>query len=110
MALVIISAARAIRAELLARTKRDMGGLSMTKAGTISVLCALELAFATSAFADAARKKVAAPPDVRQAAPLPPVGDSCRSGFVCRQDLFDRNNPNNIRSDYRAPPAQPGQY
>ena len=82
----------------------------MTKAGIITVLCALQLAFATNAFADAARKKVAAPSNVRQAAPLPPVGDSCKSGFICRQDLFDRNNPNNIRSDYPAPPAQPGQF
>ena len=82
----------------------------MTKAGIITVLCAFQLAYATSAFADGARKKVAAPSNVRQAAPWAPVGDSCRSGFICRQDLFERNNPNNIRSDYPAPPAQPGQF
>ncbi|WP_234683928.1 hypothetical protein [Bradyrhizobium monzae] len=35
---------------------------------------------------------------------------SCKSGFVCRQDLFDRNNGNNLRSDWPAPPAQPGQF
>jgi hypothetical protein len=33
-----------------------------------------------------------------------------RSGFILRQDLFDRNNPNNLRSDWPSPPAQPGQY
>jgi hypothetical protein len=33
-----------------------------------------------------------------------------RSGVVLRQDLFDRNNPNNLRSDWPAPPAQPGQH
>jgi hypothetical protein len=27
---------------------------------------------------------------------------------VLRQDLFNRNNPNNLRHDYPAPPGQPG--
>ena len=31
-------------------------------------------------------------------------------GCVLPQDLFDRNNPNNLRSDYPGPPAQPGQF
>jgi hypothetical protein len=31
------------------------------------------------------------------------------SGLI-RQDLFDRNNPNNLRSDWPSPPAQPGQF
>jgi hypothetical protein len=39
----------------------------------------------------------------------PPPADIRPSGIV-RQDLFDRNNPNNRRSDYPAPPAQPGQF
>ena len=30
------------------------------------------------------------------------------AGIVLRQDLFDRNNPNNLRSDWPGPPAQPG--
>lgn len=29
---------------------------------------------------------------------------------VLRQDLFDRNNPNNVRNDYPSAPAQPGQF
>jgi hypothetical protein len=29
---------------------------------------------------------------------------------VVRQDLFDRRNSNNLRSDYAPPPAQPGQH
>jgi hypothetical protein len=29
---------------------------------------------------------------------------------VIRQDLFDRRNPNNLRTDYPAAPAQPGQF
>jgi hypothetical protein len=33
------------------------------------------------------------------------------TGFaVLRQDLFDRYNPNNLRSDWPGPPAQPGQF
>ena len=31
-------------------------------------------------------------------------------GGILRQDLFDRNNPNNLRSDWPSPPAQPGQF
>ena len=30
--------------------------------------------------------------------------------IILRQDLFDRNDPNNLRSDYPSPPAQPGQF
>jgi hypothetical protein len=37
----------------------------------------------------------------------PPVNNST-IGLVLRQDLFDRNDPNNLRSDYPGPPAQPG--
>ena len=32
------------------------------------------------------------------------------SGLVIRQDLFDRRDPNNFRSDWPSPPAQPGQF
>ncbi|MEK9281779.1 MULTISPECIES: hypothetical protein [unclassified Bradyrhizobium] len=35
---------------------------------------------------------------------------SAKRGFALRQDLFDRNNPTNIRSDWPGPPAQPGQF
>lgn len=37
---------------------------------------------------------------------LPP---STRASGVIRQDLFERNNPNNLRSDWPSPPAQPAQ-
>ena len=39
----------------------------------------------------------------------PPSIDARPSGLI-RQDLFDRNNPNNLRSDWPSPPAQPGQF
>jgi hypothetical protein len=40
---------------------------------------------------------------------IPPPIDARTSGLI-RQDLFDRNNPNNLRSDWPSPPAQPGQF
>ena len=52
---------------------------------------------------------VIAPPthDVRK---IPPSIGAPTRGFILRQDLFDRNDPNNLRSDYHGPPAQPGQF
>jgi len=41
--------------------------------------------------------------------PPPPPADLFPFGVV-RQDLYDRNNPNNRRPDYPPPPAQPGQF
>jgi hypothetical protein len=40
---------------------------------------------------------------------MPAPGDVVAPGIL-RQDLFDRRNPNNLRHDYPAPPAQPGQF
>lgn len=79
----------------------------MSKTCLLAVLCALALAMATPAFAKTSRTKVVTIPDVRQAAS---PAASCRNGFICRQDLFDRNNRNNLRSDWPSPPAQPGQF
>jgi hypothetical protein len=45
--------------------------------------------------------------DVRK---IPPSIGAPTRGFILRQDLFDRNDPNNLRSDYHGPPAQPGQF
>jgi hypothetical protein len=39
----------------------------------------------------------------------PAPGDFVAPG-VLRQDLFSRNNPNNLRNDYPSAPAQPGQF
>jgi hypothetical protein len=50
---------------------------------------------------------VAPPYDDRK---IPPSIAALRRGFILRQDLFDRNNPNNLRSDWHSPPAQPGQF
>ena len=45
--------------------------------------------------------------DVRK---VPPSIDAPTRGSILRQDLFDRNNSNNLRSDWHSPPAQPGQF
>jgi hypothetical protein len=65
------------------------------------------LAFPAIAFAQTDQTKVAKAHAVRKS---PPVINTLRGGFILRQDLFDRNNPNNLRSDWPSPPAQPGQY
>jgi hypothetical protein len=71
--------------------------------GTILIVCCA-LAFPAIAFAQTAPTKVAPAYDVRKA---PPAIDAFRGGIL-RQDLFDRNNPNNLRSDWPSPPGQPG--
>jgi len=44
------------------------------------------------------------------AAPTPPAIAIRGNSGILRQDLFDRANPNNARTDWPAPPAQPGQH
>jgi hypothetical protein len=76
----------------------------------LAVSCAL--AFPTVGFAKTAHTKIV-PTHVRK---IPPSIDDPRNAFilrsavVLRQDLFDRNDRNNVRSDWPAPPAQPGQF
>jgi hypothetical protein len=43
-----------------------------------------------------------------EAVRIPPSIEPRPSGLL-RQDLFDRNNPNNLRSDWPSPRAQPSQ-
>jgi hypothetical protein len=62
-------------------------------------------AFPTNSFAQTGHTEVLATRAVRKG---PPTFVTPKSGFILRQDLFDRNNPNNLRSDWPAPPAQPG--
>jgi len=70
------------------------------------VLGAAVAASATTASAQNTRSKTATARDIRT---IPSPVDRGKAGFILRQDLFDRNNPNNSRSDWPAPPAQPGQ-
>jgi hypothetical protein len=50
---------------------------------------------------------IAPPSDVRN---FRPSIDALARGSILRQDLFDRNNPNNLRSDWPGPRAQPAQH
>ena len=71
----------------------------------VSFVASWALASATIAFAQTAPAKVAPAHDVRRPAP---TFDAW--GGILRQDLFDRNNPNNLRSDWPSPPRQPGSF
>jgi hypothetical protein len=73
----------------------------MKKGIILIVLGALVLP--TSAFAQNTSTKAAPSREVRRPAP---VWDAW--GGVLRQDLYDRNNPNNLRSDWPSPPRQAG--
>jgi hypothetical protein len=74
------------------------------KKGTILVLGGA-LVFPTIAFAQTVATKVAPARDIRRPAPALDAW-----GGILRQDLFDRNNPNNLRSDWPSPPRQPGSF
>jgi hypothetical protein len=74
----------------------------MKKEVILIVSCAL--AFPTIAFATT---KFSPTRDVRK---IPSAIVTTKERLCLRQDLFDRNNPNNPRSDWLAPPAQPGQF
>ena len=63
--------------------------------------------FPTSGLAQNIHTKVEPARAARNTPPPPAV---IRPFGIVRQDLFDRNNPNNLGSDYHAPPAQPGQF
>jgi hypothetical protein len=69
----------------------------------LTILCAFVPGIA---LAQDGRTKTAPAPKVRK---MPAPGDVVAPG-VLRQDLFARNNPNNLRHDYPSPPAQPGQF
>jgi hypothetical protein len=78
----------------------------MTKIRMLAIFCAFEALLTTIASAKAPRIKTVPAHDTRRT-PSPVV--SSNGHFILRQDLFDRLNPNNLRSDWPSPPAQPGQ-
>lgn len=78
----------------------------MMAARFLILVCVLDQALVTPVFAvakHARTKTVVAEVTV-------PAVRAVRSGPIWRQDLFDRTNPNNLRTDLPAPPAQPGQF
>lgn len=78
----------------------------MGAARFLILVCVLDVSVVTTAFA--AGKPARTPTAVVQT--TAPAVRGARSGPFWRQDLFDRMNPNNLRTDLPAPPAQPGQF
>lgn len=78
----------------------------MTKISALAIFCAFEALFTTTASAKDPHTKTVPARDVGRK-PSPVI--SSKSHFISRQDLFDRQNPDNLRSDWPSPPAQPGQ-
>jgi hypothetical protein len=82
--------------------------LSPLAANVVSMLTMPAIAFATAS--RAAESRPAVSHDGRKVQqPKQPAPLAVPSGIL-RQDLFDRNNPNNLRSDWPGPPAQPAQF
>jgi hypothetical protein len=65
----------------------------------ITVALILGVAYATTALADGRHDNT----------PARWSTDLTKPGAIVRQDLFDRRNPNNLRTDWPAPPSQPNQ-
>jgi hypothetical protein len=78
----------------------------MTKFGMLIIVCTLEAMLPTFASAKAPHGKIGSPYDARRTS-SPAVNG--KNPLFLRQDLFDRQNPTNLRSDWPSPPAQPGQ-
>jgi len=78
----------------------------MRKAQVLAIFAVM--VFPTIGFAQSLQTKAEPVPTTQRVLPPPPA--YVVPYGVLRQDLFDRNNPNNLRSDYHAPPAQPAQH
>ncbi len=72
-------------------------------------LCILSILFALAPTIAAAQDARTRTEPAQRARKAPAPGDIVAPG-VLRQDLFDRNNPNNLRHDHPAAPAQPAQF
>jgi hypothetical protein len=78
----------------------------MAKIRVLAIFCAFEAMLTTIALAKDLHTKTVPAHDARRT-PSPAIGS--KNHFSLRQDLFDRLNPNNLRSDWPSPPAQPSQ-
>jgi hypothetical protein len=78
----------------------------MTKIRILAIFCAFEALLTTPASAKNLHTKTVPAHDAGRT-PSPAIGS--KSHFILRQDLFDRLNPHNLRSDWPGPPAQPDQ-
>ena len=81
---------------------------------SIRILTILCVFAPTIALAQDGRSKTEPAPKPRRVVIVPAPWNPTRWDVVApgvlRQDLFDRNNPNNLRRDYPSAPAQPGQF
>jgi hypothetical protein len=75
----------------------------MDRAMMLIVACAL--GSPTIAFAQTAETK---PTLINNVQKRSPIIVSIKGEFILRQDLFDPNNPNNLRSDWPRPSGLPG--
>ena len=73
----------------------------MRSIGILAILCAVAPNIAVAGDAPTRAERAAT------ARRMPAPQDIVAPG-VLRQDLFDRNNSNNLRHDYPPPPRQPG--
>jgi hypothetical protein len=80
----------------------------MTNTRLVALFASLQVAIVPSAFAASGHVRPAGA-EVRVVRPPMPAAQA-KPGFVLRQDLFDRADPNNVKTNWPAPPAQPGQF
>ena len=76
---------------------------------SLVLACALTAVLSPTSFAGSKQSQAVAPITRANSQGYQPT-TADRSGIVLRQDLFDRANPVNVRTDWPAPPAQPGQH
>jgi hypothetical protein len=81
----------------------------MTVIRVLVAICALEMALTPIVLAKtkSTHSRVVAAQEVTQGNSFVLRG---KNGSISKQDLFDRLNSNNTRTDWPAPPAQPGQF
>jgi hypothetical protein len=72
---------------------------------TMMLVLACALVCPTTAFPQTDNTKLTPINDVRR---TPPTIFSPKGGLILRQDLIDRNNQNNVRSDWPGPSGLPG--
>ncbi|SDI26844.1 MULTISPECIES: hypothetical protein [Bradyrhizobium] len=80
-------------------------------ASRVLIIAAAAFAVTGTASAQKAHRPYVPPQKAIATAPqMAPVACGCRYVFAYRQDLFDRNDMNNLRGDWPGPPAQPAQF
>ena len=76
---------------------------------SLVLACALTAALSPTSFAGSKQRQAVAP-ITRANSQGFQVTAADRFNIILWQDLFDRANPVNVRTDWPAPPAQPAQH